>query len=81
MENSITKIADLPSEGGNNQLQQPSRTQPLETISISNLKNKQESLAKIGKVIGITAERVRQIENVALEKLRENLNSNLKIAS
>lgn len=43
MENSITKIADLPSDGGINQSQHPSRMQPPETISISNLKNKQES--------------------------------------
>ena len=40
MENSITKIADLPRDGGNNQSQQSSGMQPPETISISNLKNK-----------------------------------------
>jgi len=42
MENSITKIADLPSDGGNNS-QHPGGIKPPETISITNLKNKQES--------------------------------------
>ena len=45
------------------------------------LLQKQENLLLIGKQLGITAERVRQIENEAIRKLRKNFSANLKRAS
>lgn len=45
------------------------------------LKDKQDSLSTIGKAIGLTAERVRQIESSAIQKLKKRLFSNLKLAS
>ena len=50
-------------------------------ISRRKLKEKQDSLSEVGKSIGLTAERVRQIENSAIKKLRSKLISNLKLAS
>lgn len=55
-------------------------TREQKVIKLRRLDIKQKSLAFIGKKIGISAERVRQIENEALKKLEKNLNSNLKIA-
>ena len=45
------------------------------------LLQKQENLLHIGKQLGISAERVRQIENEAIRKLRKNFSANLKRAS
>lgn len=40
---------------------------------------KKETLESIGKDYGITRERVRQIEEVSLKQIKENLNSNLSV--
>ena len=52
-----------------------------EIIKLRHLGNKPEGLQKIGKKIGISAERVRQIEKLAIIKLKESFKINLKIAS
>ena len=51
-----------------------------EIINRRFLKDKKDKLSKIGKSLGISSERVRQIENQAFKKLRKKFDYNLKIA-
>jgi len=55
------------------------RTIVLERFAILS-RSKGKTLAEVGKIVGLTNERVRQIQNLALEKIRESLNQEYLVA-
>ena len=60
-------------------LSEVERTIVLERFAITT-RGKGRTLAEVGKIVGLTNERVRQIQNLALDKIREAMNEDYLVA-